>query len=281
MADKPRLASEYPSGQATLVRSACLYVATRLGDLMDEVVVVGGLVPTLLVDQDDLPSGSAAHVGTLDLDVGLGLALLDTGRYRTLSERLRDAGLRPDETAGGRLTRQRWRVGGPGAVTVDFLIAPSRDTDQGGRLRDLEADLAAVIAPGLGLAFDDRRRVRLEGPTILGEQACREVWVCGPGAFVVLKALAFQGRGENKDAYDLYWLVRNCGSGVAEVAAALRPLLGSEDARQAVRILQADFLRLDGLGPRRVADFIVGGPDEDVQADVVGFVAALLRLCER
>jgi len=36
----------------------------------------------------------------------------------------------------------------------------------------------------------------------------------GPGAFVVLKALAFKGRGENKDAYDLYHLVRNFGEGV-------------------------------------------------------------------
>jgi hypothetical protein len=27
------------------VRATCLYVATKLGDLMDELVVVGGLVP--------------------------------------------------------------------------------------------------------------------------------------------------------------------------------------------------------------------------------------------
>jgi len=96
-----------------------------------------------------------------------------------------------------------------GTVTVDFLIPPSRDTDQGGRLRDIEKDFAAIISPGLKLAFQDRRRVRISGKIIFGENASREARVCGPGAFVVLKAFAFKGRGENKDAYDLYYLARN------------------------------------------------------------------------
>jgi hypothetical protein len=81
MADKPQRASEYRSEQVALVRSTCLYVATKLGDLIDDVVVVGGLVPSLLIDQRDLPEGVSTHVGTMDLDVGLKLALLDHGRY--------------------------------------------------------------------------------------------------------------------------------------------------------------------------------------------------------
>ena len=51
MADKPKRASEYKSEQLVLVRETCLYIATKLGDLMDEVVVVGGLAPSLLIDQ--------------------------------------------------------------------------------------------------------------------------------------------------------------------------------------------------------------------------------------
>lgn len=279
MADKPKRASEYKSEQVELVRATCLYVATKLGDLMNDVVVVGGLVPSLLIDQGTLPEGTSAHVGTMDLDVGLKLALLDEGRYRTLTERLRDAGFAQDQTEEGRPTRQRWRVTGPGSVTVDFLISPSLATDQGGKLRDIEKDFAAIIAPGLKLAFQDRRRVRIDGKTIFGEKATREVWVCGPGAFVVLKALAFFGRGENKDAYDLYYLVRNFGAGVEDVAACLRPLLGDEEAQGAIQVLRDDFLDYEGVGPRRVAEFLRGGPDEAIQADVGGFVKALLDRC--
>jgi hypothetical protein len=42
---------------------------------MDELVVVGGLVPSLLIDQEKLPENVTAHVGTLDLDLGLAFAL--------------------------------------------------------------------------------------------------------------------------------------------------------------------------------------------------------------
>ena len=71
MADKHQRASEYTSEQVALVCSTCLYVATKLGDLIDDVVVVGGLVPSLLIDQGSLPEGVSTQVGTMDLDVGL------------------------------------------------------------------------------------------------------------------------------------------------------------------------------------------------------------------
>ena len=45
MPEKPRYASEYGGDQVELVRATCLYVATKLGDLTDEVVVVGGWSP--------------------------------------------------------------------------------------------------------------------------------------------------------------------------------------------------------------------------------------------
>lgn len=163
MTEKPKTAFEYTSEQVELVRATCLYVATKLGDLMDELVVVGGLVPSLLVDPGTLPEGTEAHVGTMDLDVGLTLALLNQGRYRKLTDRLRDAGFAMDRNDEGNTTRQRWKIAGPRIVTVDFLIQPSLPGDKGGKLRNIEPDFAAIIAPGLSLAFQDRRRVTIDG----------------------------------------------------------------------------------------------------------------------
>jgi hypothetical protein len=278
MADKPKRASDYTSEQAELVRATCLYVATKLGDMMDDLLIIGGLVPSLIVDQTALPVGADAHVGTMDLDVGLQLALLEEGRYRTLTERLRDAGFAMDANAHGNQTRQRWTITRSGTVTIDFLIAPSRAGDQGGKLRNIEPDFAAIIAPGLRCAFRDRQRVVLRGRTLFGEKATREVWVCGAGAYIVLKALAFDSRGENKDAYDLFYVLRNFGRGIADVFVRLQPLLDDEDASKALDVLRRDFTDPESVGPRRVAEFITAGPDEDVQADVVGFVQELLAL---
>jgi hypothetical protein len=77
MPDKPSFASEYRNEHAELVRQTCLYVATKLGDLVDELVVVGGLVPSLLIPEESVTRGEDIHVGTMDLDLGLSLALLD------------------------------------------------------------------------------------------------------------------------------------------------------------------------------------------------------------
>lgn len=276
----PRYASEYASRQVQLARSTCLYVATKLGDLKDEIVVVGGLVPSLLIPQGKRAAGVSEHVGTLDLDLGLALGLLKNGRYHTLAERLRNAGFTQDKSDQGNPTRQRWQIVGPESVTVDFLIPPSRPKDRGGALRHLEKDFAAFITPGLDLAFADRRLVSIDGVTPFGERAARDMWVCGPGAYVLLKALAFGLRGQNKDAYDLYYVVRNFGLGVQDVAASLVPLTQNKDAKEALKILGRDFLEVDGPGPLRVAEFLFGGPDGDTQADVVGFVGDLLARCE-
>ena len=282
MPEKPLFASEYSKEQAEFVRQTCLYVATKLGDLLNELVVVGGLVPSLLIPDESLPGGEDTHVGTMDLDLGLSLALLNADRYEELTARLRRAGFEPDVNEAGNPTFQRWKIepSGRPKVTVDFVIPPSLDEDEGGKIRHIEKDFAAVITPGLHLAFQDRRRISLVGSTILGEKASREIWVCGPGAFVILKALAFGTRGENKDAYDLYYMIRNYGSGIDEILKHLKPMLHEQESQKAIQILRRDFSEPDGVGPRRVAEFLYRTPNDELQADVAGFIRELLRKCD-
>jgi hypothetical protein len=236
---KPRTAAGYDREHVTKVREACLYLATKLGDLLEELVIVGGLVPSLLIDQTS--DRIEKHVGTLDLDVGMQVAILDNRRYEAMTERLRAAGFGPDTNEKGSPTRQRWKIDGPPKVTLDFLVPPSREGDRGGGLRDIEADFAAIIAPGLRLAFLDSATVSLAGRTIRGEQARRDVKVSGAGAFVAMKALALRGRGENKDAYDLVYVLRNFGTGPVDTSPRLRPLMSEREAQEALRVLTEEF----------------------------------------
>ena len=127
MAEKPATAKEYSSDHSKLVRATCLYVATILGDYMEDIVIVGGLVPSLLIDQGSLPDGTDQHVGTIDLDVGFTLAILEDKRYEAVAERLRRAGFSQDISDQGNPTRQRWKITEPGKVTMDFLIPPASE----------------------------------------------------------------------------------------------------------------------------------------------------------
>jgi len=278
---RPR-AGEYTSEQLRHVRETCLYAATLLGDILDQLVVAGGLVPSLLIPTESLSGGEGPHVGTRDLDLGLALALLDDHRYEDLTERLRRAGFQPDINEQGNRTLQCWKIelDSQGKITIDFLIPPSLAEHRGGQLCHIEADFAAIITPGLHLAFDDRERITLSGTTIRGERATRDIWVCGPGAFVVLKALAFLHRGEEKDAYDLYYLIRNYGQGIDDVYHRLRPLLNDQNAQDALDILRSDFCEPDQVGPMRVATFLYGESNDELQADVAGFVRELVSRCD-
>src|SRR4051812_14461265 len=126
MPEKPATAIGYPPQQAARVKATCLYLATKLGDLMPELVVVGGLVPSLLIDQHNLQ--------------------------------------------------------------------------------------------------------------------------------------------------DLFYMLRNYGSGISDVAAELRPLLSDASAVKAMEYLRMDFQENASIGPSRVAEFLYGRSDAATQADAVGFV---------
>ncbi len=279
--DKPRHRSGYTAEETEQVKAVCLTVAVTLGAYLDDVCIVGGLVPPLLIDttrtaddDDDL------HPGTNDLDVGLALALLDDKRYAEISRRLRNEGFKPDTNENGNQTVQRWRLGEL-KVTVDFLMPPTPAQEPSVRVQNLEPDFGALITPGLELAFDERVNIELCGHTLTGERARRTVPVCGPAAFVVLKALAFGDRAEPKDAYDLIYVIRHTrgrGTAVAE-RLRLHAQLHAEVVARALGLLNRDFDTPDDIGPRRAAAFAITADAEldDAATDAHGFVDDLLR----
>lgn len=281
--EKPRHRSGYEAEDFEQVRATSLTVAVTLGAYLDEVCIVGGLVPALLIDTTrgaDDDDDNERHPGTNDLDIGLALALLDDERYAEISARLRAEGFEPDTNPNGNQTVQRWRLGDL-KVTVDFLMAPAPDQDAKLRVQNLQPDFGALVTPGLELAFDERVQIELDGPTLTGERARRTVPVCGPAAFVVLKALAFGDRAEPKDAYDLVYVIRHTtgrGPAIADrlgVHAQNHPDL----VDRALDLLARDFDTPEALGPRRAAQFSVAEASEldDSAADAHGFVADLLR----
>jgi len=282
---RPPTAAGYRPEWLEHARELCLTLSTIIGDLMEEdVTIVGGLVPSLLIPEEGLPPGSHPHPGTMDVDIALRLALLNEERYLTLSRRLRDAGFEADVAGSGNPTRQRWiaRTAEDEPMTVEFLISPPSMESRPGTIQDLEDDFAAIIMEGMELAFEDREAIILSGRTLSGEVVRdRTVWVAGPAAFVVLKAIALRERGLLKDAFDLYYVVRHYGDNVGDVAKRLIPLLEDPIAQRALDILREDFETIDHLGPRRAARFVGEEGNEGLRADIRGQILGLVEACER
>lgn len=274
MASKPTTAAGYPPELAVAARRMCLYVATILGDLLDDIVVVGGLVPYLIVDQQDRIE---AHVGTRDLDLGLALAVLDEERYKQIAERLRSRGFAQATNAEGMPTRQTWQLRQE-AITIDFLIPPAGSSLKPGKLQNLQSDFAAIITPALDLAFQDVIGVVIDDTTPNHERASRSVSVAGPAAFVVLKAHALKLRGENKDAYDLVYVLRNFGKEpVIEVSRRFATIASASEAAEALTVLDSEFASVEHIGPRRYAEFLGDAGDAGRRAEAFAVVREFLR----
>ena len=267
--------AEYAAADQEPTRRTLLHLAALLGDLMaTDLTVVGGLVPSLII-----PVAREPHCGTLDVDVGLSLALRRVGGHAAVPDRLRENGFRPTTDEDGNIVPWRWRTPGhPAAVTIDFLM-PARGADHDVWAR-LTPDFAPVRTPGLQLVRHDWLLVDLRGSTLAGEDVRCRIRVCGPGAFVVLKARALRERRRPKDAYDLHYVLKHLGGGVEDVATALRGLTNDDDARQALAWLAEDYAALDSIGPVQVAAFLQGARDDELQADARGRVPRLLSLLD-
>lgn len=284
--DKPRHRSGYSREETEQVEAACLTVAVTLGAFMDRLCIVGGLVPSVLIDREigPEPETGASHPGTNDLDVGLEIALLDYEQYTEIGRRLRQEGFGPDRNEQDNPTPQRWKLGDL-KVTIDFLLPPIPGAERGGSVHPLEGDFAALIAPGLQLAPDEREEIEIAGHTLKGEKVERTVPVCGPATFVVLKALAFSDRAEPKDAFDLVYVLRRWPQGVADIAERLKQHAERNSAivAHALDRLARDFADPETIGPRRVVEFEgnAGDDPDAIAADAHGYVDDLLKACSQ
>lgn len=268
-------ASQYLPSDLLRVRQTCLYVFSQLpAHLLRSTTVVGGLVPSLLIGSP--PAPEERHLGTADLDIGFALGSQGRQRYEELASLLGSLGFAPEQTKDRRAAGVRWRQNAAGfsASLIDVLPLVEHETDGS----------SAMSVPGVEFsacnhfALLDREPVALSGECILGEHRSVNLWVCGPGAYVIIKALTFRSRQLNKDAYDLFYVLRNYGAGVHDVFTRLAPLMKtSKDAQRALDVLASDFADPDGDGPVAVALFLFGRPDEQLQADVAGFTNRLLR----
>ncbi|MFP4599774.1 MAG: hypothetical protein ACLFVJ_16060 [Persicimonas sp.] len=285
MVEVPRTAKDYSQEDLELVKAGCLTVATKLGGLMNDVVIVGGYVPTLLIDMQQQPEESPdewdaqdvvdRHIGTRDLDIGFSVGLLDEERYKEISKQLTQAGFEPDTNKDDNETLQRWRFKQNPRLKIDFLIPPIEDGDEdrGGQPKHLESNFAATITPGLQLAFEDSVTVEIDGQTLRGADAIRNVRVCDLATFLVLKGLAIRLRGKDKDEYDIFYVLRN-HSDVDPVVDTFADYVRREipEAETALENLEEDFASADSVGPIAVSQFIYGSNDPDLQADANAFV---------
>ncbi len=263
----------YPAGSTDLATASLLTVWSSLGDYQNDIVLVGGLVPKFLCNNppDALPAV------TMDVDLGIALGA-SGGQYGTLSSHLQGVGFKRE---GMRFRRDLKGL----TIFVDFLT----EAEKSGQTSAMVDDVPVSSFAGINRALALHRTVSVTGTDVFGGQQTCPIKVCEVGPFLVLKLNAFAHRQQPKDAFDIYKTVLHYGGGVVAAAKGFRSEAGINSGfRVASETLGAHFTKIDGAGPTRCAEFLIGGlqgqmpvADFDIRRDqireeLVG-VAGLLR----
>jgi hypothetical protein len=227
-----------------------------LGAFRDRFVVVGGSVPWLLYPEAEPP-----HIGTLDIDLGLDAhALGNSEDYAELVETLEKSGFKRCTDLGATDLKQfqlRREIvvdnGRPVAVLVDLLRPEGKLKKR--KLKRLSGFRVQEI-PGLEIALREFVEHRVDGVMPDGRPNSVMLHVANIPAFLVLKGYAIDRRNKRKDAYDIYFAIRNFPGGPVALADDCRRLLAMPVARKAYEYIAEKFTAEASFGPITVRDFL-------------------------
>lgn len=257
--------------QAT--KTVLIELVQILGEFRDHVVVVGGLVPGLL-----LQDAAEPHIGTLDIDLALDFRNIPEASYQTLLKALTSRGYRrggqPFQFLRDVPSSDRYPI----TVEVDLLAGEYGGTSRSHRTQVVQ-DARARKARGCDLVFENSELVATEGELPGGGHLTVQCRVAGIVPFLVMKGMALADRLKEKDAYDIYYCVRRYPGGLAALSDAFRPHMGSRLVCEGLTKIKEKFLSPDHAGPKWVADFLeVTDPEERAVQQRAAYeqVAALL-----
>ncbi len=249
---EPQSASDYDDRTTVAVKSVLVEIGQVLGSYRGKFAVVGGAVPWLLLNDADMP-----HVGTMDVDLSLKAEALGDGEYAQLVESLLNQGYRQRE----RLPRfQLVRTvpahdgGADIDVVIDFLMP--RDAVIAGNVPPLLANFAVQRADGANLALRFYQLVAIDGDMPDGGGNRVQIAVASIPALLAMKGYAINNRRKRKDAYDIYYCIRNFHGGVDALATASQPLLKFDEAKTGYLHISEKFRDVKDFGPTSVRQFV-------------------------
>jgi hypothetical protein len=249
---EPKNAADYDNRTNEAVKAVLVEIGQILGSYRGKFAIVGGAVPWLQLNNDEMK-----HVGTIDIDLCLDHEALEDGEYAELVKELFKHDYRQNEGLKRfQLVRSiDPKDGGESInVVIDFLMA--RDAKVEKNKPVLIENFAVQKANGADLALEFYDLVKLNGPMPGGGKNTVEIAVASIPALLAMKGFAINDRKKTKDAYDIYYCIRNYPGGIKALAQDCEPLLKRKNALEGYQRIAGKFETLDSFGPTSVKQFV-------------------------
>jgi len=250
--------SQYGEREVNACKAVLLELVHLLGEIKEEMVIIGGWTPTFI-----LPGSDDPHVGSLDIDVALDFSKIPDDTYQTILKTFLKRGYTQDKEQPFRFFRKVKIEGAdPINVEVDLMAGEYGGTGKGHRTQKVQ-DVRARKASGCALAFDAAVTVTIEGNLPDGGKDTASFKVAGIVPFLVMKGMAMYERMKEKDAYDIYYCVEHFPGGLEGLAAEFKSFIKNKLVIEGLRKIRSKFASVEHIGPKWVADFLEVTERED------------------
>jgi len=233
-------------------------------------VLVGGWVPYFLYGE--IKAEEEEHVGSLDVDLALNFLLIPEQDYQTITDILEERGYKNRKDRRGNIIHASYertfidRNNNEHTIQVDFLASEYGGSSRNKRHQRIH-DMLARKGRGIDLVFESCVERELEANMPNGARTKIKLKVANLYSIIATKGFAFNERGSEKDAYDIYWLFKNHPKGEAGVIKELSRQTNNKLFIQALNLIKESFKNLDSLGPVAVANFFE--PSEAEEREII------------
>ena len=240
--------TDYTAEAVEAARSVMLELSRILGEYREDMVIVGGWVPELLIEK-----APRAHIGSLDVDIALNHRTLHKIGYKTILQLLLSHGYRQSEQPF--IFFRAVQIGERQIdVEVDFLAGEYSGTTRSHRTQRVQ-DMRPRKARGCDLALSMATEIRVSGSLPGGAKDSATLRVASIVPFFVMKSMALVSRLMEKDAWDIYYCLRYYPGGIDNLVDEFKPHLSNKLVQEALVNLAEKFASPEHVGPVHVADF--------------------------
>ena len=240
--------SLYSSEVTSASKSVLIEVARVLGSYKDYMVLSGGWAPYFVLERF---GKGRVHCGSADIDLVLSPKLKSVSVYQTIVKIIEANGFSQVEEGGEKIPYRFAK----GKVELDFLGEPETMKGLAGLMK-VQRDLSAAIIRGTSIVFEHFFNHTLEGELPTGVIAQASMNVSNVVGCITTKGLAFEGRRNEKDYYDVYMLLKHFKGGPVRAAKEVEPFADDERVAEALEIIARQFKTVRHEGPFNVAYFI-------------------------
>jgi len=252
---------DYTAEAMEAAKSVVIELTHLLGEYRDNIVLIGGWVPELLIPQEPRP-----HVGSMDIDLALNHLKIQEEGYKLIEELLTSRGYYQEKEKQPFIFFRDVPHGGS-VIKVEVNLLSGGEYEGTGKKHRTQVvqGIKTRKARGCDLAFEMVSEVSVVGEIPGGGLDSVTIRVASIVPFIVMKGMALDERLKEKDAWDIYYCLIAYPGGIDALAEKFRPHLSHGLVQEGLTKIAKHFFSLKALGPKFVADFEEADDPEEVE----------------